>query len=93
MIDRYGAQRAALIERVRERGIRDLEILRAIDQTPRHDFVPAAVAHRAYEDAPIPIGFGQTASQRPHKVEAFGRAAAWSRPITAGVSAAPIGPA
>lgn len=63
MIDRYGAQRAALIERVRERGIRDLEILRAIDQTPRHDFVPAAVAHRAYEDAPIPIGFGQTASQ------------------------------
>jgi protein-L-isoaspartate(D-aspartate) O-methyltransferase len=63
VIDRYGAQRAALIERVRERGIRDLEILRAIDQTPRHEFVPAAVAHRAYEDAPIPIGFGQTASQ------------------------------
>ena len=63
MIDRYGAQRAALIERVRERGIRDLEILRAIDQTPRHEFVPAAVAHRAYEDAPLPIGFGQTASQ------------------------------
>jgi protein-L-isoaspartate(D-aspartate) O-methyltransferase len=63
VIDRYGAQRAALIERVRERGIRDMEILRAIDQTPRHDFVPAAVAHRAYEDAPIPIGFGQTASQ------------------------------
>jgi protein-L-isoaspartate(D-aspartate) O-methyltransferase len=63
VIDRYGAQRAALIERVRERGIRDMEILRAIDQTPRHEFVPAAVAHRAYEDAPIPIGFGQTASQ------------------------------
>jgi protein-L-isoaspartate(D-aspartate) O-methyltransferase len=33
------------------------------EQVPRHLFLPEAVAHRAYEDAPIPIGFGQTASQ------------------------------
>lgn len=63
MSDRFVAQRRALIERLRERGIEDLDILRAFDLVPRHEFVPHAVAHRAYEDAPLPIGFGQTASQ------------------------------
>ena len=63
MNDRYVSQRRALIERIREKGINDLEILRAFDLVPRHEFVPQAVWHRAYEDAPIPIGFGQTASQ------------------------------
>lgn len=63
MSDRFVAQRRALIGRMQERGIRDLEILRAFDLVPRHLFVPQAVAHRAYEDAPVPIGFGQTASQ------------------------------
>ena len=63
MSDRFVAHRRALIERIADRGIRDLEILRAFDVVPRHAFVPQAVWHRAYEDAPIPIGFGQTASQ------------------------------
>lgn len=63
MSDRFVAQRRALIGKMQERGIRDLEILRAFDLVPRHLFVPQAVAHRAYEDAPVPIGFGQTASQ------------------------------
>jgi protein-L-isoaspartate(D-aspartate) O-methyltransferase len=31
--------------------------------TPRHLFVPTGVRHRAYEDAPLPIGSGQTISQ------------------------------
>jgi protein-L-isoaspartate(D-aspartate) O-methyltransferase len=62
-VDRFVAQRRALIGRMQERGIRDLEILRIFDLVPRHHFVPHAVAHRAYEDAAIPIGFGQTASQ------------------------------
>jgi protein-L-isoaspartate(D-aspartate) O-methyltransferase len=61
--DRYVLQRRALIEKLREKGIRDLEILRAFDTISRHEFLPDAVAHRAYEDAPVPIGFGQTASQ------------------------------
>lgn len=61
--DRYVAQRRALIGKMQERGIRDLEVLRAFDLVPRHLFVPQAVGHRAYEDAPVPIGFGQTASQ------------------------------
>jgi protein-L-isoaspartate(D-aspartate) O-methyltransferase len=63
MRDRFLSQRRALIERLQERGIHDLEVLRAFDQVPRHEFVPEAVWHRAYEDAPVPIGFGQTASQ------------------------------
>ena len=63
MSERYVAQRRALIEKIREKGIHDLEILRAFDVIPRHEFLPQAVWHRAYEDAPIPIGFGQTASQ------------------------------
>lgn len=60
---RYERQRRQLIETIRERGIDDLEVLRAFDLVPRHLFVPDAVRHRAYDDAALPIGFGQTASQ------------------------------
>ncbi len=63
MNDRYAAARRGLIERLRERGIQDLAVLRAFDMVPRHEFLPEAVRHRAYEDAPVPIGHGQTASQ------------------------------
>jgi protein-L-isoaspartate(D-aspartate) O-methyltransferase len=61
--DRYAVQRGALIERIRQKGISDLELLRLFDRVPRHEFVPEAVRHRAYEDVPVPIGYGQTASQ------------------------------
>jgi len=60
---RYVGARRRLIEIIRSHGIEDLEILRFFDQVPRHLFVPEGVVHRAYEDAPVPIGFGQTASQ------------------------------
>ena len=63
MNDRYAGQRRALIGTMQDRGIRDLNVLRAFDMVHRHLFVPEAVSHRAYEDAPVPIGFGQTASQ------------------------------
>lgn len=59
----YERVRRRLIEAIRERGIDDLEVLRAFDEVPRHRFVPEAVRHRAYEDSPLPIGFGQTISQ------------------------------
>ncbi len=55
--------RRKLIEEIREHGIDDLEILHLFDQVPRHLFVPQGVWPRAYEDAPIPIGYSQTASQ------------------------------
>ena len=38
-------------------------VLRAFDMTPRHLFVPTGLWHKAYEDAPLPIGSGQTISQ------------------------------
>lgn len=60
---RFERQRRQLIEVIRDHGIEDLEILRAFDLTPRHLFLPESVQHRAYEDAPVPIGYGQTASQ------------------------------
>jgi protein-L-isoaspartate(D-aspartate) O-methyltransferase len=60
---RYERQRRQLIETIRDQGIDELEILRAFDLTPRHIFLPESAQHRAYEDAPLPIGFGQTASQ------------------------------
>ncbi len=61
--DTYGGYRARLVEQLRTQGIRDLAVLRAFAATPRHLFVPEAVRHRAYEDAALPIGNGQTISQ------------------------------
>ncbi len=60
---RYVTLRRQLIERIRDHGVSDLEILRLFDEVPRHLFVPEGVRHRAYEDAPLPIGWAQTASQ------------------------------
>lgn len=63
MTDRYEGQRRALIGQMQERGIRDLNVLRAFDLIHRHQFIPESMRHQAYQDAPVPIGFGQTASQ------------------------------
>lgn len=57
-----GARRR-LVETLQEQGIHDLSVLHAIDQVPRHLFVPTGVRHRAYEDSALPIGNGQTISQ------------------------------
>ena len=61
--DSYAGYRARLVETLRARGIRDLAVLKAFAETPRHLFVPAAVRHRAYDDTALPIGNGQTISQ------------------------------
>lgn len=59
----YRGPRRRLIETLQANGITDLPVLRAFDVVPRHAFVPTGVAHRAYEDASLPIGNGQTISQ------------------------------
>ena len=59
----FTGPRRRLLETLRANGITDLAVLRAFDLTPRHLFVPTGVRHRAYEDAPLPIGNGQTISQ------------------------------
>lgn len=60
---RFVGYRRKLIEAIRGRGVQDLETLQIFDQVPRHIFLPEGVWPRAYEDAPIPIGYSQTASQ------------------------------
>src|ERR1019366_3720048 len=59
----YGGARARLLDELRAKGVRDMSVLRALDLTPRHLFVPTGIRHRAYEDTPLPIGSSQTISQ------------------------------
>lgn len=43
--------------------VREPRVLEAFRQVPRHRFVSAALVPYAYEDRPLPIGYGQTISQ------------------------------
>lgn len=55
--------RDRLIQRLRQQGIDNQQVLDVIRRVPRHLFVDEALAHRAYEDTALPIGYGQTISQ------------------------------
>lgn len=55
--------RERLVQRLRQQGIHDERVLTAMLKVPRHLFVEEALAHRAYEDCALPIGYGQTISQ------------------------------
>ena len=55
--------RERLVERLKAEGVRDIAVLERIRAVPRHLFVDEALASRAYEDTPLPIGFSQTISQ------------------------------
>ncbi len=59
----YQRDRHRLVERLQASGIEDLAILHAFASVPRHRFVPEAVRHRAYANAALPIGHGQTISR------------------------------
>jgi protein-L-isoaspartate(D-aspartate) O-methyltransferase len=61
--DSYGGYRSQLVNELSSKGIRDLAVLRAVSQVPRHLFVPESLRHRAYQDSALPIGSGQTISQ------------------------------
>lgn len=50
-------------EQIAARGVEDALVLDAMRHVPRHLFVPARYAGRAYADYPLPIGQGQTISQ------------------------------
>ncbi len=63
MGDSYGGYRTQLVAELQSKGIRDLAVLKAVAEVPRHLFVPESVRHRAYEDSALPIGGGQTISQ------------------------------
>ena len=55
--------RDRLVQRLREQGIQNEDVLEQIRNVPRHLFVDEALASRAYEDTALPIGLGQTISQ------------------------------
>lgn len=61
---RFRARRLTMVERhIAGEGIKDSATLRAMREVPRHELVPVELRDEAYEDHPLPIGFGQTISQ------------------------------
>lgn len=55
--------RERLIKRLKDQGISNNDVLDVMRSTPRHIFLDEALAHRAYEDSSLPIGYNQTLSQ------------------------------
>jgi protein-L-isoaspartate(D-aspartate) O-methyltransferase len=60
----FKAERERMVrDHMEARGVKDQQVLAVMRTTPRHLFVPKAMERRAYDDTPLPIGFGQTISQ------------------------------
>ena len=60
----YTAERLVMIRgQLQRRGITDTRLLQAMQEVPRHAFVPPAWRHEAYSDRPLPIADNQTISQ------------------------------
>jgi protein-L-isoaspartate(D-aspartate) O-methyltransferase len=56
--------RQEMVEKqLKPRGIKNDQVLKALETIPRHLFVPDYLADEAYSDGPLPIGSGQTISQ------------------------------
>jgi len=62
--DQYKGDRESMVElQIESRGIKNQATLDAMRKIPRHKFVPTDMIERAYDDSPLPIGYGQTISQ------------------------------
>jgi protein-L-isoaspartate(D-aspartate) O-methyltransferase len=60
----FNRARQAMVElQLRERDVVDERVLAAMERVPRELFVPEGERKRAYDDAALPIGYGQTISQ------------------------------
>jgi len=57
------AREQMVLSQIRLRDISDKKVLNAMNQVPRHSFVPEELVSQAYADHPLPIGQGQTISQ------------------------------
>ena len=63
-LDLHSAERLSMVEtQIRRRGVKDERVLEALRKVPRHRFVPEDQRDQAYNDYPLPIGYGQTISQ------------------------------
>ena len=60
---RHKGMRKILVEELRNKGIRDENVLNAINSVPRHVFLDSSFLEFAYQDKAFPIGSGQTISQ------------------------------
>ena len=63
MVDPVRLRERMVREQIEARGITDKRVLDAMRTLPRHCFVEEALAFKAYNDSPLPIGEGQTISQ------------------------------
>lgn len=62
--DDFQKQRLAMVkDQIMERGVKDRTVIKAMMAVPRHKFVSDNYLNRAYDDSPLPIGYGQTISQ------------------------------
>lgn len=62
--DEYERERNRMVRtQISSRGIRDRATLDAMRNVPRHLYVPDVQRRYAYQDRPLPIGYGQTISQ------------------------------
>lgn len=63
-LDQFTSERKEMVsDQIRKRGVSDADVLSAMETVPRHEFVPTEWLTQAYEDHPLPIGYGQTISQ------------------------------
>ncbi|HLS31435.1 MAG TPA: protein-L-isoaspartate(D-aspartate) O-methyltransferase [Flavobacteriaceae bacterium] len=60
---RHQGRRKQLVEILKEKGIEDEAVLKAINNIPRHWFLDSSFEDHAYQDKAFPIGAGQTISQ------------------------------
>ena len=65
--DLWSAQRRSMVERLRQRGITQPEVLAAMEKVPRHLFVPESLRAQAYADEVLSLGSGRTIYE-PHVV-------------------------
>lgn len=62
--DKFSVLREDMVRKqIIERGISDKKTISALRKVPRHMFVPDNMKDEAYDDSPLPIGYGQTISQ------------------------------
>ena len=62
--DVHKARREKMVkQQIERRGVREPAVLKAMQTVKRHEFVPATEVDNAYDDRPLPIGYGQTISQ------------------------------
>ncbi|MCX7698624.1 MAG: protein-L-isoaspartate O-methyltransferase, partial [Candidatus Goldbacteria bacterium] len=59
----YTLRKKMIETQIKARGINDKRVLSAMLKVERHKFVPVKFQKNAYDDNPLPIGYGQTISQ------------------------------